>query len=99
MVLDGTFRSRARRAEARALAARVGAELLFVECRAPRDVCRQRLARRGGGERARGWLALFDHFLAHEWEPPDELSAPVRLVLDTARPLADSLAELRTRLR
>jgi hypothetical protein len=98
VVLDGTFRSRAWRAEARALAERHGAELLFVECRAPREVCRERLALRGGAARAGGWVALFEHFVAHEWEPPDELPAGERLVLDTARPLADSLAELRTRL-
>lgn len=98
VVLDGTFRSRARRAEARRIAERCGAPLLFVECRAPREVCRERLRRRGGAERAGGWLALFEHFVAHEWEPADELRAEEHLVLDTGRPPGDSLAELRARL-
>ena len=95
VVLDGTFRTRARRADARALAARRGAGFLFVECRAPRALCRDRLSER---EEARGWLALFDHFVAHEWEPVTELAEAECLVLDTGCALADTLAQLRSRL-
>lgn len=98
VVLDGTFRAREWRAAARALAARRGAAFLFIECRAPRELCRERLSRRGDGREARGWLALFDYFVAHEWEPVSELSEAEHLVLDTGRPLDDTLAQLRTRV-
>jgi hypothetical protein len=94
-VLDGAFRSRRQRAEARALAARYGAAFRFVECRAPRATCRERLSRRGPAEEVRGWLALFEHFLEHEWQPVEELPAQEHLALDTTRPLEETLARLR----
>jgi hypothetical protein len=47
VVLDGILRSRAWRAAARALPRRHGAACLFVECRAPLALCRERLSRRG----------------------------------------------------
>ena len=93
VVLDGTFRTRAWRAAARALATRRGARFLFVECRSPRAACLERLARR---KEASGWVALFEHFVAHEWEPVTELSGAECLVLDTDRLRADTLAQLRS---
>jgi uncharacterized protein len=99
VVLDGTFRARALRAAARELALRHGAAFRFVECRAPRETCRARLAARGDPAEVRGWLSLFDHFVAAEWEPVCELSPREHLVLDTSGDLEETLASLRSRLR
>jgi predicted kinase len=81
VVLDGTFRSRRLRAQARAIASRCGASFRFVECRAEPELCRERLRCRAN---AAGWLAIFEHFLPL-WEPPDELADDERAVLDTSR--------------
>jgi predicted kinase len=95
VVLDATFRRRTWRAAARELAARRGARFLFVECRSPREACLTRLTRRKNPD---GWVALFDHFVAHEWEPVTELSGTECLVLETDRLKADTLSELRSRI-
>jgi predicted kinase len=69
--------------------------LRFVECRAPAALCRERLARRAGtAVPSDGRLAIFDDFAAR-FEPVTELSAGEHVVLDTTRPLDDSLAEVR----
>lgn len=83
VVLDGTFRSRERRARARELARRHGAIFRFVECRVPEERVRERLTRR---DDAKGWLAMLDHFLPL-WEPADEIDEGERVVLDTSGPL------------
>jgi predicted kinase len=84
VVLDACFDSRAERARARALATAAGAPFVFVECRAPESVCRERLRRREvAGEP--GWLELFEALLAR-WEPVDELPADVHRVIDTSGP-------------
>ncbi len=82
VVLDGTFRSRERRAHARELAGRHGAAFRFVECRADEAVIRQRLAER---DDPKGWLAMFEHFLTI-WEPVDELHDDELFRLDTSQP-------------
>jgi uncharacterized protein len=94
-VLDGSFRARDDREAARALAREAGVPFVFVECRAPAEVCRQRLR-----ERARhpgvsdGRLELQDDFAA-AWEPVGEdENGATHLVLDTSRPLEDSVARL-----
>jgi predicted kinase len=99
VVLDGTFRARAQRVAARELALRHGAAFRFVECRAPREICRSRLGARGDPEQVRGWLSLFDHFVASEWEPVRELAPREHRVLDTSRELEESLGALRSWLR
>jgi uncharacterized protein len=99
VVLDGTFRTHAQRAAARELALRHGAAFRFVECRAPRETCRARLAERGDPEEVRGWLSLFDHFVATEWEPVSELPPREHRVLDTGRDLEETLTSLRSWLR
>ena len=98
VILDASFRSREARTAARRLADRHGVPFLFVECRAEREVCRQRLACR---EQERsvsdGRLEIFDDFVAR-WKPVDELPNAERLVLDTTKPLAANLERLRERL-
>lgn len=80
VVLDGTFRNRALRARARQLAAAHGVPFRFVECRAGEERCRERLRQRADSS---AWLELFENFLPL-WEPPDELPAQERVVLDTS---------------
>ena len=82
VVLDGTFRSRDLRDEARRLARSSGAAFRFVECRAGEAVCRARLREREAAG-SPGWLAMFDHFLTL-WEAPDEIPADEHEVVDTS---------------
>jgi len=96
VVVDASFRSHALRANARELARVHGVRFQFVECRAPLDVCRARLAHRERGP-SDGRLAIFDDFAAR-FEPVDEFSAGEYVPLDTARDLAASLAELREKV-
>ncbi len=67
----------------------------FVECRAAPDVCRARLARReqvaGVSD---GRLAIFDAF-CERFEPVTELAAAEHVVVDTARPIENTLKTLR----
>lgn len=84
VVIDASFRTRAMRASARALAARHGVPLRFVECRVPIDTVRARLGRRereGGVSDAR--LAILDDFLS-KVEPVTELAADEHVVIDTS---------------
>lgn len=99
VVLDASFRTAELRRAARDLAAEHGVPFLMVDCRARPEVCRERLARR---ERettvSDGRLAIFDAFCARV-EPPTELSPSELLVLDTERPVAESMAVLEEHLR
>ena len=98
VVLDASFRSASLRSMARDLAKAHGVPFRFIECRATPEVCRERLA-----ERARqrtvsdGRLAIFDEFCAR-YEPVVELGADEHLVLDTTKPIEDSLETLRQSL-
>ena len=98
VVLDASFRSATLRRMARDLATAHSAPFRFIECRATPEVCRRRLA-----ERARqrtvsdGRLEIFDEFCAR-YEPIVELGADEHLVLDTTKPIEDSLATLRKSL-
>ena len=99
VVLDASFRTEEMRRAARELAMEHGVPFLMVECRARPEVCRERLVRR---EReasvSDGRLAIFDAFLARV-EPIREIDEAERVVLDTERPLAETLATLDERLR
>jgi predicted kinase len=81
VIVDASFRARAARAHARAVAEAAGAIFRFVECRAPLDVCRARVARRPRGA-SDGRPAVFDEFAA-SFEAPSELAASERIVIDT----------------
>ena len=99
VVLDASFRTEGMRRAARDLAAEHGVPFLVVECRARPEVCRARLVRR---ERetsvSDGRLELFGAFCARV-EPISEIADAERIVCDTERPLADTLAALGGRLR
>src|SRR5436305_15350314 len=94
VVLDASFRTEEMRRAARDLAAEHGVPFLMVECRARPEVCRERLVRR---ERetsvSDGRLEIFDAFCKRV-EPVTELRSNERLVVDTERPLSDTIAVL-----
>lgn len=85
-VLDASFRSPAMRLAAREVAREHGVPFVFVECRAPAEVCKARLAEREarGGAVSDGRLAIFDDFVK-EWKPVTELSPEQHVVVDTSR--------------
>jgi uncharacterized protein len=95
VILDTTFVSREYRRQARELAQRFAAAFLFVECRAPESVLRERLrGRTGGVSDARE--DLLDRFL-RALEPATELPPEERLVVDTTRNVVEAVAEIRRR--
>ena len=98
VVIDATFRSRSERAAVLELGRELGKEVLFVECRCPREVALERLASRvDGASVSDARSELYDTFLAH-YEPLTELDSSSHLVLDTCEPVANNLSVLRARL-
>lgn len=98
VVIDASFRTRAARARAQLLAEEARAAFVFVECRAPIEVCRRRLeerARRPGVSDGRA--EILDAFAAG-FEPVDELPPSRHIVVDTTRPLDQNLETLRRSL-
>jgi aminoglycoside phosphotransferase family enzyme/predicted kinase len=98
VVLDASFRTAEMRLAARELAREHGVPFVMIECRARPEVCRERLARRerersGSGAVSDGRREIFDAFAAR-FEPMDELAAGERLVVDTERPLDETLADV-----
>jgi aminoglycoside phosphotransferase family enzyme/predicted kinase len=98
VVLDASFRAASMRNAARELAVRHGLPFRFIECRAPAEVCRARLAdreKRGGVSDGR--VAIFEAFVK-EFEPVGELPPGDHIVLDTTLPVETSLEALRSQL-
>jgi uncharacterized protein len=96
VVIDATFRSAAKRKAARELAASLGANFRFVECVAPADVCRSRLAARAQGQSVSdGRVEIFDEFVA-SFEPASELAPAEHWVLDTTQASAGAVRQLCT---
>jgi len=99
VVLDAGFPSARRRAAARDLAQRYGLAFRFVECRVDGATALRRLAERDASpDEHGGWRAIYDAYLAR-WEPPgSEIESGEHVVVDTTRPLAESLATIEARL-
>jgi hypothetical protein len=98
VVLDASFRSRGHREISRQMAKDLGARFFFVECRAPADLCRERLRRRtleAGVSDARA--DLFDDFVAR-WESVDEFIESEHVILDTSGSMAANIELLRARM-
>lgn len=98
VVLDASFRSRGHREASRQMAQDLGARFFFVECRAPAEVCRERLGRRtleAGVSDARA--GLFDDFVAR-WEPVDEYTESEHVILDTSEPIETNDELLRSHM-
>jgi predicted kinase len=94
VIVDASFRTRAMRERARRLARELDAAFVFVECRVPVEVCRQRLHERAAGPSiSDGRAEILDAFL-ERYEPVSELSADEHVVVHSAGPLAESLGQL-----
>ena len=94
VVLDATFRARAHREQAGALASELSADVLFVECRCDRAIALARLRRRAQTTSVSdGREAIYDAFAAR-FEPADELAPAPHLRLDTEQPLSATLARV-----
>jgi len=95
MIVDASFRSPAMRLAARDVARARGVPFVFVECRAPADVCRARLTERERrvGEVSDGRLAIFDDFV-REWQPVTELVPAEHVVVDTSRDREETQREV-----
>lgn len=92
VILDASFRSHAMRARASELARAHGVELRLVECRVPATVARARLVERAKGPSVSdGDLSAYEA-LARAWEPITDLEPAHHLVIDTTRPLSESVA-------
>ncbi len=98
VVVDASFRSVSMRRAVRALAVARGVPFSFVECRVDREVARARLVSR---EReagvSDGRREIFDAFCAR-FEPVVEIAPPEHVLLDTTRPLLESLADIEARV-
>jgi aminoglycoside phosphotransferase family enzyme/predicted kinase len=98
VILDASFRSRQHREAARALARRLGAEFLLIECACSRELCLDRLARRAAKPNVSdGRAEIFDQFMSN-FDVIDEFPASEHLVLDTALPLEENLQRARAAL-
>ena len=95
VVLDGCYLKRDQRAGAVALARRLGVPFVLFECRASEDVVRERLARRAQktASVSDGRWEIYQAQLV-EYEPPEELSHPERIVVDRSRPIEELLETL-----
>jgi aminoglycoside phosphotransferase family enzyme/predicted kinase len=98
VVLDASFRSVALRTFARDLARCHGLPLRFVECAAPAEVCRARLAARDATVSVSDAGVSEYEAIARSYEPPMELDESERIRVDTSRPLSESIAVVRERL-
>ncbi len=95
VVLDACFPDARRRAEAAALAARHGAEFIFVHCDARPEQVEARLSRRSSrdGGPAGGWPAIARSVTA-QWQTPSPGEAGRYVRIDTGRPKREWLAAL-----
>jgi len=94
IVLDASFRTVAMRDGARSLAAKHAVPFVLVECSAPRDLIRKRLAEResSGGHESDARTDLLEEF-EKRFEPIDEIPSSEHLRLNTSgRP--DEIREL-----
>ncbi|MCA9648650.1 MAG: AAA family ATPase [Myxococcales bacterium] len=99
VIVEASFRSRALRERARALARAHEVPFRLIECRVEPELARERLRERAKhASVSDGRLEIFDDFVAR-WETIDELPAAEHVVLDTSRPLEDNLGRLREQVR
>lgn len=98
VVIDASFRARAHREAVRGLARDEGVPFLFIECRAPVDVCRERLSQRDQEPSVSdARAAILEDFVAR-WEPVDELELSEHLSLETSASLEVNVEAVRSRL-
>jgi aminoglycoside phosphotransferase family enzyme/predicted kinase len=98
VLLDASFRARAHRSAARALALEFDAAYRVIECRCTRELTLERLHQRARGSSVSdGRIAIFDEF-TRRYEPICELGPDEHLLLDTSLPLEQNLERLLTAL-
>ena len=99
VILDATYRKAAHRKALLDLAKERKVPVLFVWCKAPEEVIRQRLEKRAleEGEPSDG---RWEIYLAQKarFEPPEEIPPSQLLVLDTTKPLEELLSAIEKRL-
>jgi len=85
VILDASFRSASLRLAAQSLARAHGVPFFFVECSAPAEVCKARLAEREARRDtvSDGRLAIFDDFV-RDWQSVSELPAEEHIRVDTS---------------
>lgn len=94
-IIDASFRERSQREAARARAAALGCEFVFVECVPPLAVCRKRLAQRERGpSTSDGRAEIFDDFV-RSYEPVTELDSTQHVRIDTSADAPQVSAQLR----
>lgn len=92
VIVDATFRKREERHAFRALAERLGANVVFLECRCSRATTRARLQKRAEGPHpSDGRLAILDAFEA-SFEATAELPSEEHRILDTEGALEQTLS-------
>lgn len=99
VILDASFRSPKMRLAARAVAREHDVPFVFVECRAPADVCKARLvARQERPDRVSdARIGIFDDFVK-EWQPVTELAPTEHVIADTSCAEAETRRALRARI-
>jgi aminoglycoside phosphotransferase family enzyme/predicted kinase len=93
-VLDATFAKQRYRQQVRQLSADLGATVIFVECRSPQTLIRQRLKERQNNKQISD--ARLEHLpdLLQTFEPLEELPEETYLAIHTDRQLMDNLVDL-----
>ncbi len=95
VILDASFRSRAEREPVIALAKRLNASLLFVECKCSRETAMRRLEERAKRPSiSDGRREIYDAFM-QSFEPLSELPERALCRIDTDGPLEANVARLR----
>jgi predicted kinase len=93
VIFDATYGKRLHRRGLMDVARRLGANLIFLECRAPEQTLRQRLAdRKKGGSMSDARMEHLEGML-DSYEPLDELDEMEHVVLDTEQSLMETLVE------
>jgi len=97
IVIDASFRTVGMRDAARRLAERHGVPFLLLECSAPSELIRERLAarERGGAHESDARTDVFDEFELR-FEPIDELPSSEHVRLDTSQPRDATRRQLRS---
>jgi aminoglycoside phosphotransferase family enzyme/predicted kinase len=98
VIVDASFRARRHRELYRAAAGEAGIGFRFIECRADRETCRERLRQRAHEPSiSDGREAVFEGFL-DAWEPCEEIPADEYSLSDSTAPLERNLSDLLGRL-
>jgi len=98
VVIDASFRERHKREQARELAKRYGVPFLLIECSVDRETIRARLVdREKEPSVSDGRIGVLDAFAA-SFEPIEELPSNEHLIVDTSRPIAETMERIRARI-